>query len=63
MNASQWLGVVVLLVGLEVILWEAPLTGAALGPVAIGGIARTLVGLVTAVVGVLIIYKSKQQLP
>lgn len=62
MNAYQWLGVVVLLIGLEVILWEAPLTGAALGPMAIGGAAKTLVGLVTAIVGILIIYKNKQQL-
>ena len=63
MNANQWLGIVVLLVGLEVILWEAPLTGAALGPVAIGGVGQTLVGLVTAVVGALVIYQSRQQLP
>ena len=61
MNTSQWFGIVVLLIGLEVILWEAPLTGAALGTVAIGGVGRTLVGLLTAAVGVLIIYNSGQQ--
>lgn len=63
MNANTWFGIVVLIIGLEVILWEAPLTGSAIGPMSIGGsLARTLVGLVTAIVGVLVMYNSKKQL-